>query len=47
MRSRSVTVKCKPYNDTNKVVDELFDTLRSRYQVNLEKSMIESDFIFD
>ena len=35
------------YNDANKVVDELFETLRSRYQNNLKKSMRGSEFIFD
>ena len=33
------------YNDANEVADELFDSLRSRYQGNLETSMTESDFI--
>ena len=37
------------YNDTNAVVDELFEPLRSRYQGNIETSMHlrGSDFIFD
>ena len=35
------------YNDANKVVEELFETLSSRYQNNLEKSMRGSEFIFD
>ena len=35
------------YNDATEVVDELFKPLRSRYQDNLEKSMRESEFIFD
>ena len=35
------------YNEANEVADELFDLLRSRYQDNLEKSIRESEFIFD
>ena len=35
------------YNDTNEVVDELFDSLRIRYQGILETSMEGSEFIFD
>ena len=36
-------MKCTSYNDTNEVVDKLFDSLRSRYQWNLKRS----DFIFN
>ena len=35
------------YNDANEVADELFESLRSRYQGNLETPMGGSDFIFD
>ena len=35
------------YNDANEVADELFESLCSRYQGNLETPMRESDFIFD
>ena len=34
------------YNDANKVVDELFESLHSRYQENLE-TLSGSEFIFD
>ena len=47
MHSRSDNVKYTSYNDVNEVVDELFESLRSRYQVNLETSMRRRDFIFD
>ena len=47
MHSRSDNIKFTYYNDTNEVIDELFKSLRSRYQGNLETSMRESDFIFD
>ena len=33
------------YNDANKVVDELFESLHSRYQENLE-TLSGSEFIF-
>ena len=35
------------YNDANEVFDELFESLHSRYQGNLETSMRAKDFIFD
>ena len=35
------------YSDANEVVNELFESLHSRYQDNLETSMRGSDFIFD
>ena len=40
MHSRSNSIKqFTSYNDVNEVVDELFDSLRSRYQGYLETSM--------
>ena len=27
--------KCKPYSDANYVIDDIFELLRSKYQVNL------------
>ena len=47
MHSRSNNIKFTYYNDAKEVVDELINSLRSRYQGNLETSMRESDFIFD
>ena len=47
MHSRSSNITLISYNDANEVVDELFQSLRSRHQVNLETSMKGSDFIFD
>ena len=47
MHSKSENIKVTSYNDANKVVDELFDSLRLRYQDNLETSIRGSDFIFD
>ena len=47
MHWRSNNIKRPSYNDANEVVDELFETLRSRYHGNLETSMRGSDFLFD
>ena len=47
MHSWSDYIKVTSYNDANEVVDELFDSLYSRYPKNLETSMRGSDFIFD
>ena len=46
MHSKSYNVKFTSCNDANAVVDELFKSLNSRYQGNLETSMKGSDFIF-
>ena len=45
--SKSNKIKVRPYDNTNKGVDELFKSLLSRYQIGLEASMKESDFVFD
>ena len=47
MQSRSYNIKFTSYNAANQVVDELFESLRSRYQENLEASMRGSDFLFE
>ena len=47
MHSRSDNIKFTSYNDAIEVVDELFESLHSRYQGNLETSMRGNDFIFD
>ena len=44
MHTRSDNIKFKSYIDANEVVRELFESLRSRYQRNLETSMRGSDF---
>ena len=46
MQPKSDNKKLIFHNDANKVVDELFDSLISRYQGNLESSMKGSEFIF-
>ena len=45
MHSNSNNIKFTSYSDANEVIDELFESLRSRYQGNLKTSMRGSDFI--
>ena len=45
--TRSNNTKFVSYNNANKVVDELFESLCSRCQSSLETSMKGSNFIFD
>ena len=47
MPSSSDNIKFTSYSDANDVMDKLFKSIRSIYQVNLETSMKGSDFIFD
>ena len=47
MHSMSNNMKFTSYNDPNEVVNEHFESLRSRYEIDLEKLMRGSDFIFD
>ena len=47
MHSQKDNTKFTSYNDANRVVDDFFDSLNSRYRVNLETSMEGSEFIFD
>ena len=47
MYSTSDNKKFTPYIDANDVIDELFKSLHSSNQGNLETSMSRSDFIFD
>ena len=47
MYSKSNNIKFTSYNDANKVDDEVFESLSSRYQGNLETWVEGSEFIFD
>ena len=47
MHSASGSIKSTSYYDGNEVVNELFESLCSKYQDNLETSMRRSNFIFD
>ena len=46
IHSTSDNIEFTSCNDANEIIDELFESLRSRYQVNLETSMKGNDFIF-
>ena len=41
MHLRKANIKSTSYTDANEVADELFESLRSRYEGNLEISMRE------
>ena len=47
MHSKSDSVELMTYDNVNDIVDELFVSLFSRYQIGLEISVRGSDFIFD
>ena len=47
MHSRNNNKKFTSYSVSNEGVEELFESLRSKYQENLETSMTGSDYIFD
>ena len=47
MHATSANIKFTSYNDVNEIVNELFESLCSRQQGNLEESVRGSDFIFD
>ena len=47
MHSRSDNIEFTSYNDADEVVDELFESLRSRYWGSVEKSVGGYDFIFE
>ena len=47
MYSKSYNTEIINRNKADKVIEEIFKSLLSRYQIGLEKSMKGSDFIFD
>ena len=47
MLSKSNNVEFMPYDNVNEVVNELFESLLSRYQIGLETSLRGNDFIFN
>ena len=47
MHSKSDNIEFITYDNTNDIVDELFELLFSWYQIGLEASVRGSDFIFD
>ena len=47
MLSKSDNIEFMSYDNTNEVVNELFESVLSRYQIGLETSMRGSNFILD
>ena len=47
MHSKSYNIEFMSHDNANEVTNELFESLLSRYQIGLEKSMRRSDFIFE
>ena len=47
MRSKSDNIEIMISDKADEVIEELFQSLLSRYQIGLETSMRVSDFIFD
>ena len=46
MHSKGNNIKVMTYYNAHEVVKEFFESLLSRYQIGLERSMTESNFIF-
>ena len=47
MPLKSNNIELMTYDNVNEVIKEIFESLRSRYQTELETSMIGSDFKFE
>ena len=47
MNSKSKNMEVMTYDDLNKIIEERFELLLSRYQISLETNVKESCFIFD
>ena len=47
MHSKSGNIEFMPYDNANKVLGELFESLLSIYRIGLETSIRGNDFIFD
>ena len=47
MHPKSNNTEIMTYHNANDVVDELFESFHSRYQIVLQISMKGSDFTFD
>ena len=47
MRTKSDNIEIMMDSETDEVIEELFESLRQRYQKGLEESMDGSHFIFD
>ena len=47
MKSRSDKIEFMIYNNPDEVIEELFESILSKCQIWLEKTMRGSDFVFD
>ena len=47
IHSKSENIEVMICDDANKIIEELFESLFSRYQISLESQMRDSDFIFN
>ena len=47
MHSKSDNIEVMTYDNANEVIQEIFESLLSKYQIGLETPMKESNFIFD
>ena len=47
MHSKSDNIEVMTYDNANKVIEEIFESLLSRSQIGLETLLKGSDFIFD
>ena len=47
MKSRSDNIEFMIYNNPDEVIEELFESILSKCQIWLEKTMRGSDFVFD
>ena len=47
MHSKSGNIEIRTNDKADKVVEEIFESIFYRYQIRLETSLTDSDFIFD
>ena len=47
MHSETDNIEVMTYDNPDEIIEELLNSLLSRYQIGLETRMRESDFIFD
>ena len=47
MYSKSKNIEVMMGNETDEIIEDLFDSLLQRYQKNLYESMRGSEFVFD
>ena len=45
MNSKSKNIKSMIGNETNEIINRLFNSLLTKYQVGLEESMKDSEFV--